>query len=43
MSEASLVSTNIRITPQQRQYIRDSGYSLSKLVRVKLTEMMEKE
>jgi len=36
-----LVSTNIRITPEQRKFIRDSEYSLSKFVRVKIKEVMK--
>jgi len=43
MSEASLVSTNIRITPEQRKFIQESEYSLSKFVRVKIKEVMEKD
>ena len=38
----NLVSTNIRITPEQRKFIRDSEYSLSKFVRVKIKEVMKK-
>ncbi len=37
----NLVSTNIRITPEQRKFIRDSEYSLSKFVRVKIKEVMK--
>ncbi len=41
MSQANLVSTNIRITPEQWEFIRDSEYSLSKFVRVKIKEVMK--
>ena len=37
----NLVSTNIRITPEQRKFIRESEYSLSKFVRVKIKEVMK--
>ena len=41
MSQANLVSTNIRITPEQREFIRGSEYSLSKFVRFKIKEVMK--
>ena len=43
MTQIELIPTNIRITPEQRQFIRDGGYSLSKLVRVLINEKMEKQ
>lgn len=42
MTKIELIPVLIRVTPEQRQFIRNGGYSLSKLVRVLLNEKMEK-
>ena len=41
MTQTDLVSTNIRLTPEQREFIHNSEYSLSKLVRTTITKLME--
>jgi len=41
MTQTDLVSTNIRLTPEQREFIHNSEYSLSKLVRTTIIKLME--
>ena len=41
MTQTNLVSTNIRITAEQREFIHNSEYSLSKLIRTTITKLME--